>query len=166
MRKIDSKGYSFIELIVYISVFVLISIVVTQSLLYSMKTYSVARSYRALQRNADTALDRITREVRNASSITTGSSTFGSSPGTLSFSGTDSTNTPYSGSLSVLNGNISLVLNGNTYDLTSNEVSISDITFWSITTNTSDAVKIKITLSTTRAPIITKSFYTTVVLRE
>ncbi|MEK7227870.1 MAG: hypothetical protein AAB681_00760 [Patescibacteria group bacterium] len=160
-----TKGYSVIELVVYISLFVLISLVVVQSLLYSMKTYSIARAYRTLQRNAETSLNRITSEIRQSSDVSAGS-VFGSTPGTLVLTGTDSGGAPYTSTISVSNGVIQIVTGGVTTALTSVEESVSDLTFWHIVTSTTDAIKLEVTYTTVREPVITRTFYTTVVLRE
>ncbi|MCC7436641.1 hypothetical protein IT402_02070 [Candidatus Nomurabacteria bacterium] len=161
-----SKGYSIIELVIYISLFVLIAIVVIQSLLYSIKTYSNARAYRTIQRNAETFLSRTTNEIRQAKNISVSASTFSSSPGVLSLTGLDSSSSPYTATISVASNVPQISISGATTSLSSSEVSVSELTFWNITTTSSDAVRIKLTLTTTRAPFITKTFYTTVVLRE
>lgn len=161
-----SKGYSLIELLVYVSLFVVISVVIVQSLLYMMKTYSNARSFRTLQQNGELIMERITRDIRQASSVVPGSSVFGTSPGTLALSGKDSENVAYSETLSLVSGTAKINIDGVVSDLSSNEVSVADLTFWSITTTSSDAIKFKLTLTTNRNPIVTKTFYNTVILRE
>lgn len=161
-----SKGYSVIELVVYITLFVLISVVVIQSLIFVMKTYANARSFRTLQQNGELVMERITREVRQASSISVASSVFGSSPGTLTVSGTDTVGVPYTDIFSVVSGAVQLSVNGVTSNLSSSEVTVSNLTFWNITTTSSEAVRIQLSLTTTNIPIVTKSFYTTVILRE
>lgn len=167
MKRLNfSKGYSVIELLVYISLFVLIAVVVMQSLIYAMKTYSTARAYRTLQRNAEITLSRLTTEIRGAKTISTGGSSFGVSSGVLALTGTDNAGSTYNPTFSLVSGIPQVVVGGATTQLASSEVSFSELTFWNITTANSDGIKIKITLSTTRAPFITKSFYTTAVLRE
>ena len=161
-----SKGYSLIELVIYISLFAVISVVVIQALLYSMKTYSSARAYRTIQRNSETFLNRLTNEVRQASSISATGNTFGSSPGVLSLRGLDNVGSPYTATVSVSGSIPQIAIGSNTTNLSSSEVAISELIFWKITTANSNAVKIKSTFTTTRAPFITKSFYTTVVLRD
>ncbi len=160
-----SKGYSIVELLVYISLFILISLVVVQSLLYAMKTYSIARAYRTLQRNAETSLNRITSEIRQSSGVSAGS-VFGSTPGTLVLTGTDSGGSPYTSTISTSSGVVQVVTGGVTTALTSIEESVSSLTFWHIVTATSDAIKIEVTYTTVRAPVVTRKFYTTVALRE
>ncbi len=167
MKKANySKGYSVVELVIYITLFVLISVVVIQSLIYVMKTYASARSFRTLQQNGELVMERLTREIRQSDSVSIGGSVFGSSPGTLTVSGTDSGGAPYTDVFSVVNGVSQLSVNGSVSNLSSGEVTVSNLTFWNVATTGSEAIKIKLTLTTTNIPVITKSFYTTVVLRE
>ncbi len=161
-----SKGYSLIELLVYISLFVLIAVVVMQSLIYAMKTYGTARAYRTLQRNAEITLSRLTTEIRSAKTVSTAGSSFGVTSGVLALTGVDNSGTAYNPTFSLVSGIPQVVVSGVTTPLASSEVSFGEFTFWNITTANSDAIKIKITLSTSRAPFITKSFYTTATLRE
>ncbi len=161
-----SKGYSLIELVVYIALFVVISIVIVQSLVFVMKTYANARSFRALQQNGELVMERITREVRQSSSVTTASSVFGVNPGTLVVSGTDSGGSVYTDTFSVVSGAIQLSKTGTVSTLSTNEVTVSGLTFWNITTTNSNAIKVKLDLTTVKAPIVSKSFYSTIILRE
>ncbi len=167
MKRVNySKGYSIIELLVYITLFILISVVTTQSLLFVMKTYSNARSFRTLQQNSELVMERVTREIRQSDTVSVAESVFGSSPGTLAITGSDANNVPYTNVFSVVNGAVQLSVNGVPSNLSSNEVTVSDLTFWNITTTGSKAVRIQLTLTTINKPIVTKTFYTTVIMRE
>lgn len=166
MKRVNySKGYSIVELLVYITLFIVISVAVVQSLIFMMKTYANARSFRTLQQNGELVMERLTREIRQSGSVSAASSVFGSSPGTLTISGTDSLGVAYTDVFSVSNGAVQLSVNGIVSTLSSSEVTVSNLTFWNITTGT-EAVKVQLALTTTNAPIVTKYFYTTVILRE
>ncbi len=161
-----SKGYSLIELVIYIALFAVISAVVVQSLIFVMKTYANARSFRTLQQNGELVMERITREVRQSNNILTASSVFGTTPGILTVSGLNSDLTQYADTFSVTNGVVSLSTNGTVSNLSTNEVLVSNLTFWNITTTGVKAVKVQLSLTTNNNPTVTKTFYTTVVLRE
>ena len=161
-----SKGYSVVELVIYVTLFILISVVVIQSLIFVMKTYANARSFRTLQQNGELVMERITREIRQANTVSVAGSVFGSSPGTLTISGTDSGGTPYTDVFSVASGALQLAVNGVISNLSSSEVTVSNLTFWNISTAGSEAVRVQLSLTTTNIPVVTKSFYTTVILRE
>jgi Tfp pilus assembly protein PilW len=167
MKRINySKGYSMVELLVYITLFILISVVVTQSLLFVMKTYANARSFRTLQQNSELVMERLTREIRQSDTISVAGSVFGSSPGTLTITGSDVSNVPYTDVFSVVGGAVQLSVNGVASNLSSGEVSVSNLTFWNITTTGSKAIRVQLTLTTINKPIVTKTFYTTVIMRE
>lgn len=167
MRKFHfTKGYSIIELLVYIALFVTISLVVMQSLLFILKTYATARAYRTLQQNGELVMERITREVRQASSVSPAASVFASSPGTLALSGEEADTTPYTASIGVSNGVVEFTKTGVTGQLSSNEVVVNELIFWHIDTLTEDAIRVQLVLSTTRQPFVSSTFNTTVVLRE
>ena len=155
-----------IELVIYVALFVLLSVVVIQSLIFTMKTYTTARSYRTLQQNGELVMERITREIRSASSVNVASSSFGASPGTLALSGSDSGGTPYTQSIAVGSGLAQLTTNGVASSLSSSEVTITNLTFWNITTSTTSAIKVQFSLSTVNLPVVSSTFYTTVILRN
>ncbi len=157
-----------IELVIYIALFVVLSAVVIQSLIFTMKTYATARAYRTLQQNGELVMERMTREIRKSNAVSTGGSVLGSSPGTLAISGVDSTtDLPYTETFSVVNGVVQLVVDADVASsLSSAEVTVSNLTFWNVTTTNTRAVKVQMTIATTKAPIVTSTFYTTVILRN
>lgn len=161
-----SKGYSLVELVIYIALFVVLSMAVMQSLFSIMKTYANAQSYRTVQQNGELVMERITRELRQADSLSISESVFGTSPGVVTFSGQDLAGVPYTGTIMVSDGKAQIVLGGVTSDLTNNGVVVSSLIFSRIQSVPDEAVKIILTLTTTKAPFVTSSFYTTVILRE
>lgn len=161
-----SKGYSVIELVIYVALFVVISVVVVQSLIFIMKTYANARSFRVIQQNGELVMERMTREIRQSNTIGVAGSVFGSSPGTLVVSGSDTSGVAYVDAFSVVNGAVQLSVNGAVSNLTSSEVVVSNLTFWNVVNTNVRAVKVQLTLTTTTIPVVTKTFYTTVGLRE
>ena len=112
------------------------------------------------------ALERMVREVRQATSITSGGSTFGSNPGALALSGNDSGGTAHTVSFGVSNGALQITDNGTTTNLTASDVTVSNLIFRQITTSAgTSAVKIECTLTTTKGTIMSSKFYSTVLLR-
>lgn len=157
-------GYSLLELVIYIGLFALLSIVIMKSLVVVMKTYTTAQAYRRLQANGSLVMERITREMRDASVIS-GSSVFGSHPGTLSLSGSDGSETEHTVSFSVASNGVRVTENGVTGTLTTNEVIVNNLVFRKITTTVGEGVKIELTLTTANGHIVTAKFYDTVLLR-
>lgn len=161
----SQQGYTLIELVIYLAIFITISLLIIQSLVSSMKTYATASAYRRLQTNGNLVMERIIRETRNANSITLGSSTFDTNPGALSIATTDESGTNRDITFSVSSGAVQINDNGTTGNLTSSEVIVSSLIFRRITSNAADGVKIELTLTTANGRIVSAPFYSTVMLR-
>ncbi|MBI3633950.1 MAG: hypothetical protein HY226_06725, partial [Candidatus Vogelbacteria bacterium] len=84
------RGFTFIELIVYISVLVAVFLVFSSSVLSISKSYGQLRIIRDLDFAAIDSMERITREVRGASSVDSTQSVLGINVGTLLVNQTDS----------------------------------------------------------------------------
>ncbi len=164
-HKQHTAGYSLIELVIYIGLFVGLSFIIIQSFVVVMKTYATAQRYRTLQHTSELVMERITREIREASSVATAGSIFTTSPGTLALSGEELDGTPYTVSFSVANNMVRITENGVTTDLSSNEVVVQNLTFWDIA-GAGNAVRVQLTLQTVKPPLINTTFYTTVNLRQ
>lgn len=159
------NGYSILELIVYISIFSLISIVLINSLITTMKTYARASSYRALQTNGDLVMERVSREIRKGTSVT--SSACDSTPGNLTITSTDEDNTTNTHTFSVENGKLVLSVNGGTVEqISTDEIVINHLDFCKFTARNSTGVKIKLVLETTGGHKVSSTFYNSILLRE
>jgi Tfp pilus assembly protein PilW len=159
MRNLSlQRGYSLLELVIYLALFTLLSIVLIKSLVTVMRTYATAQSYRALQNNGELVLERITREVREADSFSGG--TYGINPGTLGLSANGQITT-----FSVVNGAVQINDNGTTGILTTSEVTVTSLIFKQITTTTTKGVKVELTLTTASGYSNSISLYTTIMMR-
>jgi type II secretory pathway component PulJ len=164
IRKNSQNGYSLMELVVYIALFAMLSIVMTRSLITVMRTYASAKTYRTLQTNGELVMERVAREIREATTIT--SATYDSSPGALALSGIDSTSAVHTASFSVSSGVIQINDNGTTTALSTSDVTVSSLIFRHMTTaGGGHAIKIELTLTTNRGNIASASFYDTIFLR-
>ena len=162
-----NRGFSLIELILYVAIFAVISIAIIHSLVLSVRMYSVAQSNRRLQNDGELVMERIIREVREADSVTIGSSTFGSHPGTLALTSSDSGGAIRTVLFSVSSGSVMLTENSGTPEnLSSGDVVVSGLVFRRILgTDGQEAIKVELTLDTTRGFSAGSSFYSTVVVR-
>lgn len=79
-----SRGYSLIELVIYVAVFAAFAAVVVGIVLALGNVWGTARANRILSRAGTDALERITRELRFARAIRPAESVFNASPGALS----------------------------------------------------------------------------------
>lgn len=156
------KGFSLVEVLVYIAVMVLVS--VTGVLTYlSLDTMLVRNATeRAVSHAAQVALERISREIRSASSVNAAQSSFGASPSVLTLNA-GATTTKFA----VVADALVLTVNGTEIGpLTGENVAVEDfmVNFYSGTTT--DMVRVALTVSAeTKAASTTRTYYTSAVLR-
>ncbi len=160
-------GYALPEVIVYLTLFVLMSVLVVNMLLTMSKAFSEIRANRDMTRSGSSMMERITREIQNAESIDTVNSTFGTSPGVLTLSGHNSSGTARTIKFSVSSGTVHVYENGVDQGLLSaNPTTETSLLFYNITTTHGSAVRVVITLTDTRGTNVrTENFYTTAALR-
>lgn len=152
-------GYSLLELLIYIALFTIISVLLIRSLVVIMRTYASAQANRRLQNNGEVILERISREVRDAKSISSG--TFSVSPGTLTLIGDDGTV-----SFAVVNGALEINDGGTVGALSTSAVAITTLIFRKIETPNGEGVKTELMLTTTNSTLKSTSFYSTTLLRD
>ncbi len=148
------NGYALLELLFYISLFAVFSVVVINSMVTMSRAYKETTIEAEFVQGA-TILERISREVRGSSDSTTsaGDLMLTTTLGTVEF---------------LLSGtNVQLIENSTvTGNLNTSKVVVTALSFASITTAEGKAVKISLTIRTSNDPQgRTESFYDTVVLR-
>ena len=133
-----------------------------------MQSYRIIKTNTDIENSAMIATDRIEREVRNASSIVTASSTFDVNPGTLVLDSIDASGTVTTLKFYVESGTLSLDVNG-AYQgpLTISGVTVSNLVFREATTTNSTGVKMEMTLTAGSGTTYrSDNFYDTGTLRE
>lgn len=161
------KGYTLVEMVIYVALMSIISLLIVNTVLSFTKSYRNVSTLRAVESSALDTLERLSRDVRNATSINDGSSTFGSNPGVLTLiqtSATVSTTTRYY----VENGVMKVDVNG-VYvgPLTTRGTTVQSIVFRKLDNGVSTGVKIDMTVSATSGTITrTKSYHTTILLKS
>ena len=161
------RGFSLIEIIIYISIFAMISIVVINSFVVVVNSFSNTKTTRDLLESGNTSLERISREIRQAKNIDIGNSTFASSPGVLQLNSTNAGGTTRIVKFAVVNGALNLYQDGAlTGNLVGANISVTSLIFRRISTGTGEAVKIEVTFQDNRSKTLrSESFYDTVLLR-
>jgi type II secretory pathway pseudopilin PulG len=157
-------GYTLIELIVYISLFVALSLLLVQSLITAMRVYAASEGTRAIAANADLALDRITREVRGAAAIA-GGSVFGANPGTVELSGKDANGAARTVRFFVQDGVFEISENGATSALTTTDVRVTNFTAYQLTGAATAGVRVILTLESAGGSAQSATFYTSTLTR-
>jgi hypothetical protein len=158
-----TSGYTLIELIVYVALFVALSLLLVQSLITAVRVYAASEGTRAIAANADLALDRITREVRGADAVD-GSSVLGTSPSVVALSGEDVGGASHTVRFFVQGGVLEMSENGATSALTTDDVRVTNFTAYRLT-NTSDGFRVMLTLESTGGIAQSATFYTSTLTR-
>lgn len=156
-------GYSLLELIIYIALFAVISVLIVRSLVTVMKTYAKAQNYRRLQNNGELVMERITREIRNSKSITNG--VYTTNPGSLTLV-QDTEGVPQTVEFLVSNTSVQVTVDGSTAPLSTTQVTVTNLIFRTVVTTQGVGIKTELTLTTTSAPSSTAKFYSTTLLRK
>jgi len=161
------KGMSIIEALFYMAILVLLVSVTVATLVSLSSTYRNLRSFEAVNESAQSALERIVRELRGATSVDTMLSTLGSSPGDLYLDSLDEDGATTTLEFFVSAQTIRVKEAGaDVGPLTAADVRVTNLIFRRMATTSSVAVKVEMTLeSGTSTHYISKNFYSTAVLR-
>ncbi|HJN62668.1 MAG TPA: type II secretion system protein [Candidatus Paceibacterota bacterium] len=162
-----NKGFTLIEMIVYVAILSIVFVLIINTLLIITRSYKSIKLTNDINNSASISLERIIREVRAAESVNTSSSILGSNPGKLVLNTTNNLGAPLVLDFYVENNSLKLnknaVLSG---VLTKDNVEVTGLIFRHITSSSSQAVKIELTLTgTERNTTKIDSFYSTAVLR-
>ena len=162
-----SRGTTLVELLVYVAIMAVLSVLIINSLITMFKSFSETRSNRDLLESGTLVMERMSREIRGANSADAGVSVFGSSPGTLKLNTTDSGGAAKTVQFSVSSGALQFTDNGTlSGNLTAANISVSSLIFNQITTAHGTAVKVSVTLTDTRSTNSrSANFYDTVIMR-
>lgn len=164
---VQNKGFSVVELLVYIAIMTLVLTSIVVLLVNATKILTRVKEIKEIRTSALVSFERMTREIKEAKSVTLAESALGTNPGSLTLQSSDDTGTPLEVKFA-LNDDGDLVLY---YDgvsrgsLVSSDVSVDDIEFYRIDDSVSESVRIKLTLTHKDVPEKPETFYTTVLLR-
>ena len=168
MKKTNfTSGYSIVEIIIYIAVFAVLVTVVMNSFIVLTSFYNQNRTHHDLLENGNSVMERLSREVRTANNVRTGTSTFGSHPGVLDLDSTDASDVAQIVKFSTTNGALNLSVNNtNMGNLLAPNIQVDSLVFRQITTTNSSAIKIELTLRDTKdEKNLVEKFYNTIILR-
>ena len=164
MQKRTRRGATLVEVLIYILILSVLSVVVINLFVVMMRSFFDFRQTRQITHSASVALERMVRETRRATAIDLAQSNLGIHPGRLILQMSDGsvlTFTLTDGTLTIQAGT------GPTISLTAPGVAVSDLVFRAFSTPVSKAVKIDLTLTATRpgGGVRSANFYGTAVLR-
>jgi type II secretory pathway pseudopilin PulG len=160
------KGYSLVEMVIYAALLTIISLVVVRTVLSFTQSYRRIAALRFAENSGISAMERMTREIRGATSVVSASSTLAASPGVLTLvagSGSISTTTKFYTQSGTMKVDVNGAYSG---PLSVSNASISSLTFTLISNSNTSAVKIDMSVQATSGPVtITKTYHSTVVLQ-
>jgi len=158
----NNRGYTLIEMVVYIAVLAMFSIIIVFSLINVTKSFLEIRVERNVNNAALVSMDRIVREIRLSNSVDILNSTFGVNPGRLTLN-TGITTVEFFVENDVLKMKEGGVLSG---ALIPSNIQIENLVFELITNGPVQAVKIDMSISDTRVSTTsTKNFNNTGLIR-
>lgn len=162
------SGFTLVEMILYVGFFSVLSTLTITATFLIMKSFYVLRLTQSVNQSATVALERLSREIRNAYDVDTLQSTFNVNPGRLMLKTKDSAGQNTTAEFYIVAGN-QLGLKEGGVDkglLVTKTVVLTNLVFRLITTGNSKAVKIEATIQDSRAADTqTTKFYDTIVLR-
>ncbi|MBI5077862.1 MAG: hypothetical protein HZB11_00645 [Candidatus Yonathbacteria bacterium] len=162
------RGFTLVEMIIYIGFFAMLSIIAVNGTIVAMKSFYALRLTQSVNESATVALERMSREIRNAYDIDTTNSTFSTSTGRLTLKtkddlGANTTVEFYVDGANQLNMKVGGVDNG---PIVTKTVTLTNLIFRSISTTNSKAIKVDMTLKDSRTTSgQTSKFYDTIILR-
>jgi len=161
-----NRGFSLIEVLIYLALLVLLSSVVVGIVLSLSNTFYNIRANRALETGAIATLERMALEIRNADSILLSGSILNTSPGELEvIQNIDETSQNIR--FYVDEGNVNVSIDGGEGStLFPSAVSVDSLIFRRVVNGVSEGVRIELSLQSVVGRIsLTKLFTDFVILR-
>ena len=161
------KGFSLVEMLVYISILVLMLAVIMNIIVSVIRSERVLKALRNVEDSAVLSLERITREVRQAENVDINSSIFDLNPGRLALESTDALGNPRTVEFYLSSGVLMFSENGMELGaLTRTDARVSALTFRFFTGSNSKGIRTEITIeSGTSTHYRSDNFYSSAILR-
>jgi type II secretory pathway pseudopilin PulG len=162
MTKKHTKGFSLVEMVVYVSILAVVFVIVVNTLLIVSRSYSSIKISLDINNSATVSMERIISEIRKANSVNLVQSTFDSNPGRLVLNTVDNVGLPLIVDFYLEDDTLKLKEGGLFSGDLTDGVDVTNLVFRRISNDTSEAVKIEMELSNGSK---NKVFYNTAVLR-
>lgn len=162
------SGFTLIETIFYIVLFTVLFAVIVQTLLTISGTHQEISAIKQINNGATVALERVTREIRDADHVLTGQSDLGTATGTIALAMDGSADTTRTVRLTD-NGTLELLTNGTLEGpLTASAARVSEFRLHHLqNSTTSEAVRVTLGMrASTSDETRTATFRTTAILRD
>ncbi len=161
------KGFTLVEMVIYIAFVAILSVLAIEATMVVMKSFYTLRLTHNINQSATVALERMSREIRNAYEIDATESTLGANPGRLTLKTKDSGGSNTTVEFYTSNSQIRIKVGGvDKGSLMTKNTTVTNLVFRSITTINSKAIKIELTLHDAYgASQKDSNFYNTIMLR-
>ena len=165
--KTQKKGFSLIEVLLYVGLFTMLSVMSMSALFQTIKAFNDLRISRDINDSSVKVMERLTRDVKSATAVDIANSTFGSSPGRLTLSTVNASGTLMTVEYYVTGSSLHVKENGvDKGSLMSSKTTINALVFYYINTGATLGVKIDLHLSSARGVVSDiDHFYDTIELR-
>lgn len=166
-KNFHSRGTSLVEMILYLVLLTLVTGVIVQMLIAVGGVYRNIKLTREIESSGVIAMESMLREIRNSSSVVSGESFLGTSPGIITVSGTDESLNSYKIAFSVSSGALQISKNSETpVAITSSGSIVSYLLFTHVINANSEGVRIELEVSGTVGSVSkSEKFYGFTVLR-
>lgn len=167
MTKKQLHGFTLVEVVLYVGLFVLLSTMSMNALFQTVRAFNNLRISRDINDSSVTIMERITRDIKSATSVDMTNSTFNTSPGRLTLSTMSASGTAMTVEYYVASSSLRLKENGvDKGSLMSSNTRVDALEFHYITTGASAAIKTELHLYSGRGTVSdVDHFYNTSVLR-
>ena len=162
-----NRGFTLIEMLVYIAIFTVLSILAIQAMSLVTRAFTDLRISRDLNSSGTALFERMSRDIRGAYDIDETQSTLGSSPGRLTLNTKDTLGANTTVEFYVEDGVVKIKEGGVEQGvIMTTSTSIDNFMIRQISGTNTDAVKVEATITASRGGITkTRNFYTTAILR-
>ncbi len=146
------QGYSLVETIIYVALFVALSALLIDSLIVMGKAYTESRASRDILVSAQTAVDRVMRDVRSAKDVDVLTSYLDDTPGIIVLDETADDGTAFTERFALEDGRVMLSVGGSAeIPLTGPHVTVDSLVFRDIGSGASEGVRMEMTLHSLRS---------------
>jgi type II secretory pathway pseudopilin PulG len=162
------RGYSITELLVYIAILTFLLLIISNILISISKTQKVLAASRRVEVSGISIAERVSREIRAASSINIVTSVLGTHPGRLVLDGDDELGNTRTVEFYESNGKVYIMENGvDLGPLSVEGANVTSLVFRRFTGINSEGVRLELSIeSGESASYKNMNFYSTAVIRE
>ncbi len=161
----SQKGFSLVEMMVYIAILSIVFSALVTSANSMVKTFGKLKASEEVAHTGTVVLERLTRELRRASSVDYFTSSLSTDPGILTLNTRDWSGNSTTATITLSGGRIMFTEGGTSSPLSASGVTVTNLMFTHLSNTNTEGVLIEFTAKKTGGnATITKEFRTFTVL--